>query len=97
MSEPKPDFKFRSGKYLGKTYEWVCDNHPSYIAWVKENQPNMLKEKVTTIKDVKNEGKEFGKLEFNKNFDNEGPAWYCIPYLEKMKRESESDEDEYNF
>jgi len=95
MVEPKPDFKFRSGKYQGMTYEWVRKNNPNYIAWIKENQPNMLKEKVTKRIDVKNEAKPFGRLEFNTNFDNEGPAWYCLPYLEKIK--GGSDEDEFNF
>ena len=98
MEEPNPNFKLRSGKYQGMTYEWVCENNPNYIEWVRENQPNMLIEKVTKVIDLKNDkAREFGKLPFNDNFDNEGPAWYSLPYLEKMKREAESSEDEFNF
>lgn len=84
MSEPAPHFKFRSGKYVGMTYEWVCDNHPSYIEWVKENQPNMLLDKTTTIIDVK-ETQQPRKLTPNMNFHNEGPEWFCLPYLNKVK------------
>ena len=36
------DFKLRSGKYLGKTIAWLQENNPSYLEWVKANQPNML-------------------------------------------------------
>lgn len=93
MAQPSPDFKFRSGKYQGMTYEWVSEKNPSYLAWVKENQPNMLKERVTTKKNLKEVPS--GKLTPNPNFENEGPAWYCLPYLEKMSKES--DEDEFNF
>ena len=39
----------RSGKYEGKTVQWVKDNNPKYIEWVKENQPKMLKEPVKSI------------------------------------------------
>jgi hypothetical protein len=85
MKEPSPDFKLRSGKFQGMTYEWVCDNHPSYISWVKDNQPNMLLEKVTTVIDVKETKQEFGKLTPNMNFENEGPELYCLSYLNKMK------------
>ncbi len=34
---------FRSGKYKGKTLSWVQDNDPSYIVWIEENRPEMLK------------------------------------------------------
>ncbi len=85
-----PNFKLRSGKYQGMTYEWVCDNNPNYITWLKENQPNMLLEKVTTVIDVKETKHEFGKLPFNTNFENEGPAWYSLPYLNKMKESKNS-------
>lgn len=90
MSETRPDFKFRTGKYQGMTYKWVCDNNPQYIEWVKENQPNMLKDKVTTVTNVKEEKREFGKLTPNPNFENEGPEWYCLPYLEKMEKDKNS-------
>jgi len=81
-----PNFVLRSGKYQGMTYEWVCENNPSYVEWIKENQPNMLLEKVTTVTKLKETNHEFGKLSVNMNFDNEGPEWYCLPYLNKMKQ-----------
>ena len=90
MTEPSKDFKFRTGKYQGMTYEWVCKHNPNYIEWVKENQPNMLKEKVTKVVNVKETGRKFGELTPNLNFDNEGPEWYCLPYLEKQKNEKKS-------
>jgi len=37
-------FVFRTGKFQGKTYAWVCDNHPWYIDWVINNRPEMLRE-----------------------------------------------------
>lgn len=99
MAEPKPDFKFRTGKYQGMTYKWVCDNHPKYIEWIKENRPEMLKDKITKTINIKETPKEFGKLEVNENFCNEGPEWHCIPYLEKLKKENkvEKEDDEWNF
>ena len=83
MTEPKPDFKFRTGKYQGQTYEMVCAKNPSYIAWVKENQPNMFKVKKVTVTNLKEE--PMGKMTPNPNFENEGPEWYCKPYLQQVK------------
>lgn len=80
-----PNFVLRSGKYQGMTYEWVSDNNPSYIEWLKENQPNMLLDKVTTVIDVKETKQEFMRLTPNKNFESQGPEWHCLPYLNKMK------------
>lgn len=40
------NFVFRSGKYVGNTYGWVLGTNPSYIDWVVQNQPNMLKPSV---------------------------------------------------
>jgi len=96
MTEPKADFKFRTGRYQGQTYEWVCQKNPSYISWVKENQPNMLKEKVTTVTNLKETPVESNKMTPNPNFENEGPEWYCLPYLQKVKELNKPD-DEYNF
>lgn len=95
MSKPKADFKFRTGKYQGMTYEWVCDNNPQYIEWIKENQPQMLKERVTKVTNVKEEPRKSGKIPVNMNFDNEGPDPNSLPYLRKM-REAEKDDD-FNF
>lgn len=39
------NFIFRSGKYEGKSYGMVRKINPSYIEWVRENAPAMLKEK----------------------------------------------------
>jgi len=83
------DFQFRSGKYKGKTYEWVVDNDPLYIEWVSENRPEMLKEikinksdtkeksvKVTNFKEEK-----ISAIRVNENFDNEPPSAISIPYM----------------
>ena len=32
----------RSGKYAGKTIEWLKRNDPQYLEWVTLNQPKML-------------------------------------------------------
>lgn len=37
------NFKFRSGKHAGKTIAEVRKIEPSYIRWVQENQPAMLR------------------------------------------------------
>ena len=74
MGVPSPDFVFRSGKYLGKTYKWVCDNNPNYIEWIKENQPKMLVEKTSNPTKTKESKQVFKKLTPNMNFDNEGPT-----------------------
>ena len=36
---------FRTGKYKGHSVEFVKKTNPSYIEWVRENAPAMLKEK----------------------------------------------------
>lgn len=38
-------FVFRSGEYTGKTVGLVKKLNPSYIKWVQENRPEMLKER----------------------------------------------------
>ena len=38
--------KFRSGKYTGYTVEQVRIIAPWYINWIRENRPEMLKERV---------------------------------------------------
>jgi hypothetical protein len=38
------DLIFRSGKYTGKTVGWVAENDSSYLVWVEECRPEMLKE-----------------------------------------------------
>jgi hypothetical protein len=81
-----PDFKFRSGKYEGKTYAWVKENNPRYISWVKENQPKMLIErsapkKEVKVVDVKGGDKEPFKMPLNENFYDDPPEEECIPYM----------------
>lgn len=39
------NLKFRTGKYAGKSYEWVNENDPGYINWVLENRPEMMRSK----------------------------------------------------
>ncbi len=70
MSKPSKDFKFRSGKYQGKTYEWVLDNDPSYIKWVEKNVPKMLIEQPKGSTKSKINHEPF-KIKPNMNFDNE--------------------------
>lgn len=41
---------FRSGKYKGKTLSWVTENDPSYIVWIEENRPEMLKSTTKAVK-----------------------------------------------
>ena len=38
------NFVFKKGKYAGITYGLVRRTNPSYIEWVKENAPGLLKE-----------------------------------------------------
>jgi len=81
----RADFKLRSGKYEGKTYQWVMDNNPKYLAWLKENQPKMLvdrevpKKEVKVI-DVKNESPK-PSMTPNENFYDEAPDEQSIPYM----------------
>ena len=37
--------KFRSGKYAGLTVEHVKKIAPWYIQWVRENRPEMLRDR----------------------------------------------------
>jgi len=41
--------RFRTGKYAGMTLEHVRKIAPWYIQWVRENRPEMLKER-TSVK-----------------------------------------------
>ena len=74
----------RSGKYEGKTVQWVKDNNPKYIEWVKENQPKMLKEPVKSItpniKKVKDKG---SGVPFNEEFSSQPPEDISIPFMLK--------------
>ena len=45
--------RFRTGKYAGMTLEHVKKIAPWYIQWVRENRPEMLKDRSTKPKAVK--------------------------------------------
>jgi hypothetical protein len=80
----------RSGKYAGKTVDWVSDNDPSYLVWVEECRPEMLKEtkkKTFTPKKTAEIPKHSNRIEPtvdsvetairpNMNFDNEKSEFY---------------------
>ena len=87
----RSDFIFRSGKFKGKSYEWVSRNASWYINWVMENRPEMLREHSSknSIKEQKSKSsinnieasdeedfKGFKPIQPNLNFDNEGPYKY---------------------
>jgi hypothetical protein len=81
----------RSGQYAGKTVEWLEENDRGYLAWIKENRPEMLKEikpkasvqpKVTIMSDEPK-----SPIQPNKNFYNEGPDKLSLPYLKKSKED----------
>ena len=67
------NFVFRSGKYQNKTYEWVNKVNPSYIDWIIDNRPEMLKE--VTRSGPNTDGmtprEKFNSLMPNTNFENE--------------------------
>jgi hypothetical protein len=68
----------RSGKHTGKTLEEVQRIEPSYINWIKENRPEMLKEKKQptkseTPKEVPEESRKNYRLPENVDFLNQGP------------------------
>jgi hypothetical protein len=73
MTTIKDDFVFRSGKYQNKTYEFVSQVNPSYLDWVVENRPEMLREIVR--KGPNTDGmtprEKFASLMPNTNFMNE--------------------------
>lgn len=77
-------FKFRSGKYTGKTIEEIEIIEPGYIEWCKQNRPEMLRPTIkrfvppavhTPIKRIEppEESEAKSSLENNLNFLNEGP------------------------
>lgn len=66
-------FVFRSGRYQGKTYDHVNKVNPSYIDWLLDNRPEMLKE--YKRKGPNTSGmtprEKFNTLMPNTNFENE--------------------------
>lgn len=84
------DFKLRSGKFAGKTLEWLQNNESSYLSWVKENRPEMLKgaDKPTPVAPISQKSvivKSNKTMSPNDNFFNEGPHEISKPYLKKME------------
>jgi hypothetical protein len=67
------NFVFRTGKYANKTYEWVNKVNPSYIDWIIENRPEMLREHKTksSFTDGMTPREKFNALMNNDNFLNE--------------------------
>tara|TARA_B110000908_G_C10165784_1_gene408308 strand:+ start:543 stop:818 length:276 start_codon:yes stop_codon:yes gene_type:complete len=70
--------KFRTGKYAGLTIEHVRKIAPWYIQWVRENRPEMLKERSIKPKTAKPIQKyKASAIKPNYDFELEKPS----PYL----------------
>lgn len=82
-----PQFQIRTGKNAGKTIEWLQQNDPSYLRWIKENRPEMLKGSELKTEQKKVIVSEISKavLNPNMNFWNEGPHDMSKPYLKKQQ------------
>ena len=66
-------FTLRSGKYTGKTIEWLKRNDPQYLEWVTLNQPKMLvgNKPVEQPKIETSDEESVSAIKPNLNFDNE--------------------------
>ncbi len=97
-------FKLRSGKHKDKTLDWVEENDPSYLVWVEEFRPEMLKEPKKGKKDEEEEAKpktsyQQKKITPNLEFDNE-PAWVlpAVKVIEEIVETKDiEDDEEWNF
>ena len=65
--------RFRTGKYAGMTLDHVRAIAPWYIQWVRENRPEMLKERTPSKPKIKSKPKN--------EFAAEKPA----PYLASLE------------
>jgi len=65
--------RFRTGKYAGMTLDHVRAIAPWYIQWVRENRPEMLKERTPNKPKIKSKPKN--------EFAAEKPA----PYLASLE------------
>lgn len=91
------DLVIRSGKHTGKTVRWIQENDLGYLNWIQANRPEMLKEVKQKPKQATKQ--ENTNLKFrdepikairpNMDFWEQGPATNSIPYLRKMKKDSE--------
>ena len=70
-------FVFRTGKYAGKTYEYVSAYDYRYIDWVSRERPEMLKERARPKPKARievpddDECEAFLPMAHNTNFENE--------------------------
>ena len=66
-------FTLRSGKYAGKTIEWLKRNDPQYLEWVTLNQPKMLlvSKPADKPKIEMSDEESISAIKPNLNFDNE--------------------------
>lgn len=86
------DLVMRSGKHTGKTVRWVQENDISYLNWIEANRPEMLKEIKATKQETTNlkfRDKPITAINPNMDFWEQGPATNSIPYLQKMKKDSD--------
>ena len=87
------DLVMRSGKHTGKTLRWVQENDLGYLTWVEANRPEMLKEFKQAPKQenskLKFRDKPITAINPNMDFWEQGPATNSIPYLQKMKKDSD--------
>ena len=83
------NFVLRSGKFQGKTIEWLEDNESSYLFWIKENRPEMLKgsedPKPVEKRQINSSDISTKSIVPNLNFWNEGPDDMSKPYIKKMQ------------
>lgn len=63
-------FIFRSGKYKGKSKDWVEENDLGYLEWIEKNRPEMLKDFTKKkVDDTIDLNYKFKPLSPNYNFD----------------------------
>jgi len=89
----------RSGKYKGKSKDWVEDNDPSYLIWVEEFRPEMLKDrKYNTTSDSEVIPNYRPKpLTPNMNFDNEKSEYDSTKNKLNNNIDNDESEPEWNF
>src|ERR1035441_6828497 len=95
------NFILRSGKYVGKTMEWVENHDPSYLVWVEENRPQMLKEpKKVEIKNFTIEAKSTAiqpNLDFWKDPNPHRFEYMAKNIIKKEEPQKPEEIDEWGF